>query len=139
MKKRTKLQNARLHRLLSLCNINDDVKKVLVSSWTNGRTDSSAEMSEVECRDLISHLHGIDKDRHGKSRGKVQNLLRLLGWEWKKIDNFIINIGSNNPKRKSLNNLGGAELNAVVTQVEALYQKETNRYVKGKDNAKGGN
>ena len=63
-----------------------------------------------------------------KTRGKIIHYLCLAGMvdskgsaDWKRINNFVQNIGSNNPKKRRLHELGLNELNAVCTQVEQLY------------------
>ena len=69
-----------------------------------------------------------------KMRGKVIHYLCLLGYvdkndkpDYERINNFIVNIGPRNPKKKILNYLYLEELNAVLTQVEAMYRHELSR------------
>jgi hypothetical protein len=124
MTHRTLEQNRELHRLLALVD-QEAFKEELVSSFTGQRTTSSSKMLYTECEALIKHLKAEDEKMHGKSRRAILHQLQLLGWDYKRIDVFIKNIGSNNPKKKHLTNLGGADLNAIVTQVKQLYVKET--------------
>jgi hypothetical protein len=126
MMHRSPEQNRELHRLLTLVEL-EAFKEDLVSSFTQERTTSSSQMSFSECAALIDHLKKEDEKKHGKSRRTILHQLKLLGWDYKRIDKFIENIGSNNPKKKSLNSLGGAQLNAIVTQVKQLYHKETSK------------
>src|SRR5690349_9276284 len=117
---RTPEQNRDLHRLLHLVGM-EDVKAELVYNYTSKRTTSSSEMSQRECEELLKYLRMEDNSKHGKSRGSVRHYLQMLGYDYKAIDTFVKNIGSNNPGKKSLSNLGGKELNAVVTQVKQMY------------------
>lgn len=73
-------------------------------------------------------------DARKKMRGKIIHLLCLLGYvdengdaDYDRINQFVINIGSNNPKKKILNYLYKEELQAVLNQVEKMYIKETCR------------
>lgn len=119
-------QNRNLHRLLSLCGLAEH-KHALVSSITRGRTESSAAMSELEANEFIAWLRQQDEKLHGRSRDLVKHLLKLMGFDWQQQDILIRNLGSNNPKKKPLANLGGAELNKVVSQIRIMYQKELSR------------
>lgn len=118
------IQNAQLHRLLSLTGLMD-MKANLVMQYTGGRSSSSKDLTTLECNELIKMLKNEDEKLHGKSRRLILHYLRLLGYDYKHIEAFIKAIGSNNPSKKSLNNLGGIELNRVVSQVRAMYSKET--------------
>lgn len=69
-----------------------------------------------------------------RMRGKVIHYLCLLGYtddsgqaDYGRINEFIVNIGSRNPRRVILNYLYKDELLAVLNQVEAIYKKETGR------------
>ncbi len=56
--KRTNQQSARLHQLLTQCGLMED-KANLVSAYTHGRSTSSKDLLEIECRSLIQHLEAI--------------------------------------------------------------------------------
>lgn len=66
--------------------------------------------------------------------GKVVHLLCLLGYTLEdgtadkaRINLFVKNIGSNNPRKVILPFLFEKELEKVATQVEQMYRKETTR------------
>lgn len=124
-------QNRALHSLLSQLNLLDQ-KADLIEQYTDGRTRSSREMSEREAEALVSALKQEKERQTKKSIAKAIHLLCLLGYvrgngdpDYGRINTFIQNIGSNNPHRKTLHYLNRKELNAVVTQIEAMYKKET--------------
>lgn len=78
--------------------------------------------------------------RRKKMRGKIIHYLCLMGMtkpdmakggmvaDYDRINDFIMNIGSRNPKKKILNYLYDDELQAVLSQVEAMYRKELKRF-----------
>ena len=72
-----------------------------------------------------------------KMIGKIVHYLCLLGYVKKdgtadnvKINEYIKNIGSNNPRKVILPFLFEKELNAVLTQVEQRYRNEMARLKK---------
>lgn len=139
----TQIQNRALHSLLAQLNLMDQ-KAELVRRYTEGRTCSSREMIAQEAEALVSALKTEKERAMRKSIGKVIHLLCLLGYvrsngeaDYTRINRFIQNIGSNNPHRKTLHYLNRRELNAVVTQVEAMYQKETNAKSKNDGTGQG--
>ncbi len=87
-----------------------------------------------EAREFITHLDLELQKSLRKSRGTVIHYLCLLGFtttqdtpDYDRINAFVVNIGSNNPRKKILNFLYANELNKVVTQVKAMYSKEMKR------------
>lgn len=73
-------------------------------------------------------------------RGKIIHYLCLMGMtelsadktkmvpDYDRINAFIQEIGSRNPKGKILNYLYEDELQSVLVQVEAMYRKELGRF-----------
>lgn len=125
----TYIQNKAMHSLLHQLGLMDQ-KKDLVEQCTNGRTTSSREMSRDEADYMIRLLKAQKQERTGKQIGKVVHLLCLMGYvrdngqpNYDRINKFIQNIGSRNPRQVKLNYLTVSELNAVVTQVEQIYRK----------------
>lgn len=69
-----------------------------------------------------------------RMRGKIIHYLCLIGYvteagkaDFDMINDFIVGIGANNPRKVILNFLYEKELPAVVTQVEAMYRVEMKR------------
>lgn len=127
----TYTQNKAMHSLLHQLGLMDQ-KKDLVEQCTNGRTSSSREMSRDEADYMVRILQAQKKERTGKQIGKIIHLLSLLGYvradgtpDYTRINTFIRNIGSRNPRGVNLNYLTVQELNQVVTQVEQIYKKES--------------
>lgn len=118
-------------------------KHTAVFNASKGRTESSKELYEFEVDYIIAELQKINPTQQTvgeaypdrkKMRGKITHYLCLLGYtdnkdkpDWQRIDKFIVNIGSRNPRKVILNYLYPEELKAVLTQVEAMYKKELNR------------
>lgn len=111
-----------------------------VFNATKGRSESTKDLLEFEVDYIIAELQKINPqaqtvadaypDRK-KMRGKISHYLCLLGYtdtngqpDWQRIDRFIVNIGSRNPRKVILNYLYPNELKEVLTQVEAMYKKE---------------
>jgi len=125
--------NRRLHVLLSQLNLMEG-KPAMVEAYTAGRTASSKEMTDAEALALITSLERERDDRSKKMRGKVLHYLALLGYttasgdlDYARINRFIENIGARNPNKKKLLYLSPGELRNVLTQVEAIYKKETHK------------
>jgi len=126
-------QNRALHALLHQLGLMDQ-KADLVDQASKGRTRSSKDMTWAEADYLIRILRAQKKERTSKQIGKIIHLLCLMGYvredatpDYNRINKFVQNIGSRNPQRKTLHYLNIQELNAVVTQVEAMYKNEVKR------------
>lgn len=128
------IDNRTYHLLLRECGIDEEDKKALVQAFSEGRASSSSELTPAEAQGLLKYL----KDTHSKKckpmRGKIIHYLTLLGYvtgndapDWDRINAFIRNIGSNNPRKMILNYLYYSELPKVVSQVEAMYKHESKR------------
>lgn len=106
-----------------------EAKADIVQGITNGRTGSSADMTDHEAAKMLHFLRNEEDRLMKPSRGKVMHLLGLMGYtkrdgklDFDRINSFVENIGSNNPNRKPLFKLNRTELNQVVTQVEQVHK-----------------
>ena len=124
----TKQQNMIIHALLAQMEISEQ-KANIVSGSTGGRTGSSSELSYWEASDLIKSLKGQKRAMLGKMQGKVISYLKLCGYvkangqeDLERINAFVANIGTNNPRKKGVWDLRKSELLAVLNQVETRYK-----------------
>jgi hypothetical protein len=125
----TAAQNKALHALLNQLEIADQ-KPAIVSSASNGRTSSSAELTFAETQSLLKSLGNQKQQELGKMQGKIIGLMKLLGYIYPKtgkenmeaINLFIANIGAKNPRRATLWVLRKSELKAVLNQIETRYK-----------------
>lgn len=127
-------QNLRYRCLLRELGFTDDAKEAMVASFSNGRSTSSKDLNNVEVEAMLRYLQDEHSARCKPMRGKIIHYLCLLGYtvgnnqaDWNRINDFIKGIGSNNPRQVQLNFLYYSELPKVVTQVEAMYRKETKK------------
>jgi hypothetical protein len=68
MEQRTLDQNKKLHTLLSLLNIDTELKEELVLQFTNHRSKSSRDMKVDECARLISYLERMSGNMAERER-----------------------------------------------------------------------
>jgi len=122
--------NKQLHGLLNQLNLMK-VKGDLVYGITQGRTTSSAEMSENEIRTLINSLKEDKESRVKKMRGKIIHYLCLYGMttpegdpDYDRIERFVKNIGSRNPNKRNLFTMNPKEMRDVLNQIERMMKKE---------------
>ena len=126
-------QNKRFHGLLAELGLQKQ-KANIVNGITNGRTSSSSEMSYHEAQLMISNLLQQRNDKVKAPRAKLLYLLGVYGMidgagklDYPRINAYIENIGSNNPKRKkSVLHLTIKETLACLNQVQAMVKKELN-------------
>jgi hypothetical protein len=130
-------ENRRYHLLTKECGLGEDDKEALLHSFSDGRATSSKDLTPTEAKALLDYLQSEHSKLCKKMRGKIIHYLCLLGYvtsddsaDWDRINAFIVDIGSNNPRRVILNFLYYSELPAVVSQVEAMYRNETKRVTK---------
>ena len=122
--------NGKMHVLLAQLEwIEHKAKLADISS--NGRTESTKELTDDEFAAMLNHLEASEKKALDPSRRKILYYARELGMEtpegkadYPRINQFIQEIGARNPKRRKLYQLHRSELNAVLSQVEAIYKKE---------------
>ena len=89
---RTKRQNNRLFRLLNALYLTEEERGVLVGSFTDGRTSSSAEMTIVECEALINYLQTQFDGSIKKMRAKAINIALDIGLIKKEQINTISSV-----------------------------------------------
>ena len=127
------MEKSKLKTIYSLLNetgLTDD-KNHLVSGFTDGRTIHISEMSPAEANLLIKNLSAIREQKVKKMRAKIIHLLCLYGMvtgqgkpDFDRINRFVQNIGSNNPKKKKLYVLSPREMRLVLNQVDVMMHKE---------------
>lgn len=136
-KPRTAEQNRKLWSLANeLCYTPEDMA-ALAYSYSDQRTQSTKELTLAECNRLLEYMAGeAAKQQKGreKMRNKIIHLLCTLAQtpmvdeqgkaDYERINAYIQEIGSNNPKKKILNYLYYNELLPVLNQVEAMHTKQ---------------
>jgi hypothetical protein len=106
-----------------------DKLPAMIEGWTNGRTKDIQEMTLQEGNLMYGRIVEEDDKAREKMRGKIWHYLCLYGMtingeaDKYRINEFIKNIGSNNPKKKMLWYLNRLELVAVLNQVEQMVGK----------------
>jgi len=110
-----------------------DMKENLVLDFTYGRTPHITEMTNIEANLLVKHLQDIKESKVRAMRGKIIHLLCVYGMvlsngkpDYNRINNFIQNIGSNNPRKKKLFTLSPTEMRKVLNQVDQMMIKTLN-------------
>lgn len=141
----TELINTRSPKFKQMMKLFNDTQKMghrhtAAYNASKGRTESTKELYEFEVDYIIAELQKLNPKQQTvndayperkKMRGKITHYLCLLGYtdsngkpDCQRIDRFIVNIGSRNPRKVILNYLYPNELKDVLTQVEAIYKKE---------------
>ena len=127
--------NARFHLLLTQANKKQH-KAALVFSFTNGRSESSKDMTDQEAKELIHYLENINTadDPADRMRKKIISMAREMGWELRtatekvadmhRIKNWVMKYGC---LKKPLNDYNLTELPRLVTQFEQVYRDFLNR------------
>jgi hypothetical protein len=140
----TPAQNKKLHALLGQLGLMEH-KAELVREYSSQNSNSSKDLLWNEAQSLIKHLERransqpkaapAGPDPRRKMRGKIIHYLCLMGYttagdqpDVDRINKFIINIGSRNPRKVILNFLYEKELQQVLIQVEAMYLNEVKRF-----------
>lgn len=112
-----------------------DTVRQMVYQVSDGRTESTKELSVDEMKWLLGIVADRDEQLHSRSRGQVCHLLALMNpakyqkgdkLNMEAINATVQSLGCNKG-RKALYHLHGAELNDVVTQVKAIYTKEVSK------------
>ncbi|WP_420582056.1 hypothetical protein [Reichenbachiella sp.] len=113
----------------------------LIRQYSGDEMCSLQEMSLQQYNQFIqwiritfkSHLDAAENAQK-KSIKTAVHYLCLMGMttsddkpDFTRINSFVKNIGSNNPKKETLNKLTPGQLNKVVTQIKSMYQKEISR------------
>lgn len=79
MSLRTNEQNQRFHQLLSQHKIDVETKAEIVRTHSDGRCESSSDLSKIEMAKAIKFLEGKSEDQLKRMRAKALNLARSLG------------------------------------------------------------
>lgn len=121
----------------------DKYRHELVYSYSHGRTENSADLTDLETDELIRYLVQIQKPRAQadhvtrsgvdyrgqKMRRRILSLCHTLGWnvwdegtqrhvvDWNRLNAWLLKYGY---LHKSLNGYTFAELGKLVTQFENL-------------------
>ncbi len=126
-------QNRALHSLINQLGIAEQ-KANMVFNATDGRSSSSKELTQKEAQAIINNLNAQKAQRDNpelkKMRGKITFLLVQLGYvqnqklDTKRAENYIKNIGSNNPRQVGTFDLNKSELQAIITQLNLRLSKQ---------------
>ena len=115
-------------------------RRDLVSSFSQGRTDNSAELTDQEVDELINHLSVKAPEKHGPTRSgvsykgqqmrrRILSLCHTIGWnlydtdqqrhivDWGRLNGWLKKYGY---LHKDLNEYTYQELPQLVTQFENL-------------------
>lgn len=133
--KRTPDQSKQLHATLARLGMMDS-KKDLAFTYSNGRTDSTSELTEFECDQLLRDLRrnlplpkkvqkgDSNQDPADKMRKKILSICHEMGWEnldgsidWKVLNGWLKKYGY---LHLPLNAYELDELPQLVTQFENL-------------------
>ena len=128
----TKHQIKMIHTLLNNHRLMK-YKREIIASYTDGRTESSREMTREEAQYMINRLAANDPLQ--RMRRKVFSLAREMGMIWgetkednrmnaAKINRFLKSRGA---VKKPLNKLKYEELQQVVSQFRAMADKAKKR------------
>lgn len=119
-----------LFAVLRKAGIDDDQRRDLIRQYTDGRTDSTTGMYDVEAGRLIANVRQqynplTDFWKGDPMRKKVIAICRSMGWEQEgKADMDRINAWcvDRGPYKKPLNNHTTNELPKLIHQVEQVYE-----------------
>jgi hypothetical protein len=112
----------------------------LVFSFSHGRTDSSSELSDLECDELIHHLEKMTRKEHGptlsgvdykgqQQRRRILSLCYNIGWvkwnqgkgkheiDWERLKGWMQKYGY---LHKPMNDYTYTELQRLVKQFENM-------------------
>jgi|SRR5690242_8328909 len=134
--------NAQLHALLNQTGLTAQ-KKSLVFGFTNGRSDSSRDLTDAEAQSLVNYLRQqpgavvlrqAQDDSANKQRRKIVSMAHELGWhnlvqgKWKVdmrgLNNWCV---QHSYLKKELNQYTAGELPRLVSQFESMYKKYLNK------------
>src|SRR5665213_2265385 len=133
-------QNKQLHTLLSANGLMAE-KANIVLGFTQGRSESSKELTEGEAREMIDWMQSLTpgpspKKERGDAENKMRRKILSIAYEmhlakagdWKTAM-FHIDAFCKGPKslfKKGLNKHSYKELAQVVSQFEMMYKKYLN-------------
>lgn len=111
-------------------------KKDLVFSFTDGRSESSRDMTDQEAKEMINYLENIKTapDPADRMRKKIISQAREMHWEKRdngkrvadmaRVEAWVIKYGV---LKKPLNDYKINELPALVTQFDKVYKDFLNK------------
>ena len=139
-KPRTREQNARFHALLTLRKFDKEDKAELVKVITNGRTDSSADMTYDEMALAIERLDSEQLSSVKRMRAKIIQIARdIFGLkptdQWGQVHYDNLNTFLLKKFGTRLHKLNYQQLIDAVTAMEAWRDYETKKLVKQALNA----
>lgn len=151
MKLITTQQIIKFNALLRNLGLEDDDKRGIIASFTNGRSERTNDMHFNEAHSMIEHLskiagevptpevaHARRLQQEDKMRKKVISIAYKLGWtkpngkcDYDKLNNFI----ATHPvsERKGISNINDynyKELVKLINQFESLLNKHLNQFKK---------
>jgi len=126
--KSNKQQKQRLWASCKARGLSNDIIRDMIANETDGRTERSSEMSNVEIEHLIEHVNRSSETKKNRMRKKLISLAHKLDWQKVKdgkvvadmdrINNWCINYGM---FHKKLQAHSYKELCKVVSQFEQVY------------------
>jgi len=133
----TQTQNKQLHALLTQTGMMGS-KAMLVHAASNGRTESSRDLSIDEAKYLITYLNRLpnsEQQKAEKMRRKILSMAHEMGWHHIQPDgHFVIDMEHVNEwmkkysyGHKPLNAYTSKELPKLVTQFEGVYKSFLNK------------
>jgi hypothetical protein len=154
MKAITTQQIIKFNTLLRNLNLEEDHKRGIIASFTNGRTDRTNDMHFIEAHAMIAHLAKLAgqtplSSRRGaggearrvaedKMRKKVIAIAYQLGWtlpngklDYNRLNTFIATHPVS-PRKEctELNHHNYNELVLLITQFESILKKHLNQFKK---------
>ncbi len=120
--------NKQLHGLLTQTGLTPQ-KADLVSGFTNGRSDSSKDLTNEEAKKMIAYLNStadIHNEKSNKMRRKIISLAHEMHWhlsgtqkiDMPRLNAWCVKFGY---LKKELNKYRYNELTTLVTQFTAVY------------------
>jgi hypothetical protein len=107
----------------------NDMKFEMALAWSNKRTSSLSELTNTEALAMFQHLQGLVEEAKKLYRGKIIYLLCQVGMvdasgkaDFERINHYIKNIGTANPRQVVLAWCYKSELITILKQVE-MYHK----------------
>ena len=99
----------------------------IIYDFTEGRTNSSRNLTWTECRDLIQQLHNVSGESPAqRMRKKMIHYAHLMGWKTSngtadipRLDSWCKKYGLH---KKGLNEMTARELQQVLTQFQNVYK-----------------
>lgn len=124
--KRTNAQNSRFHALIAARKFDKEEKAALVLTYTQGRSDSSADMTYQEMNEAIKHLEGLEMASIRKMRAKIINIAKdifcvadMMQADWDNLNVFLTK-----KFKGKLNELDYETLRKAVTAMEKWKKSE---------------